>query len=130
MITISGTNLGVTLTDILSITVGDLYCNLIESNYIPGQEIMCVISKSTENVAQTDASVIVLVERSNGTVLTAMGAYSFLNPVVESVIPKLGPVSGGTRVRLTGRNLGIGNTDRTRVHFLLANNSVGKCINV
>lgn len=128
-ITISGTNLGVTFTDILNVTVGDLPCNVIEWTYIPGQKIMCIVSNSSENKMEIDASVIVYVKRSNEIVLFAKGAYSFLNPVVESIIPKLGPVSGGTRVRVVGSNLDIGSTDQTRVNFLLADDSAsGQCI--
>ena len=124
-ITISGSELGAMFTDIIKITVADLSCTTIESTYIPGQEIACVIAKGTRNRTEEDVDVIVYVRRSDRAVLIAKGAYSFVNPVVKSVIPNFGPASGGTRIRVMGRNLDAGNTEQTIVHFLLSDDGTG-----
>ena len=132
IITISGRELGVAFTDIINVTVADLPCTTIESTYIPGLEIACVIAKGTENRTQEDVDVIIYVRRSDGAVLIARGAYSFVNPVVKSVVPNFGPASGGTRIRVTGRNLDAGNTEQAIIRFLLSDNGtggvVGNCI--
>ena len=124
-ITISGGELGTMFTDIINITVADLPCTMIESTYIPGQEIACAITKATGNRTQEDVDVIVYVRRSDQAVLIAKGAYSFVNPVVNTVIPNFGPASGGTRIRVMGRNLDAGNTEQTIVHFLLSDDGTG-----
>ena len=121
-IVIQGSNLGVSLTDIINIAVGTTACDVIESTYIPGQKITCVIRTSNSDKEQ-DANVTVTIFREGGSPQTAKANYKFLNPVVESVFPPFGPVSGGTKIRVSGRNLGIGNPARTSVHFIRSGNS-------
>ena len=116
-IVISGANLGVSITDFINITVGTKACEVIESSHVPGRTVACVIS-SSESKTELDTSVVVTIKRTNGILQSAMIGYSFLNPVIESVSPTFGPVSGGTNVRVRGRNLDIGNTEFTRVQFL------------
>ena len=60
-IIISGANLGVGVTDIVSITVGTIACDVIESSYMPGREVMCVI-RSSESKTELDANVVVRIK--------------------------------------------------------------------
>ena len=117
-IVIQGSNLGVSVTDISSITVGGVACGVIESSYLPGQEVTCVIDTSDSKIEQPNANVAVTISRVGGSSETATSLYRFLNPVIESVFPSFGPVSGGTVVMITGTNLDIGNVEQTRVFFV------------
>ena len=116
-IVIKGSNLGVSITDIINITVGTTACDMIESTYMPAQEVTCIIHSSD---SETDQStyVVVTISREFGQPQNAMAEYSFLTPVIESVMPDFGPISGGTKITVTGRNLGIGNPSQTRVQFI------------
>ena len=115
-IVIQGSNLGVDITDITHITVGDLTCEVIDHR--SGQEITCVIHTST-STTELNTNVLVTISRDTGPAQTAMAEYRFLNPVIESVFPFFGPASGGTVVLVTGTNLDIGNVDQTIVQFLV-----------
>ena len=117
-IVIQGSDLGVNVTDISSIKVGGVACGVMESSYIPGQEVTCVIRISDSKIEQDSANVAVNISRVGGTPVIATAPYAFLNPVVESIVPSVGPASGGTVVVITGTNLDIGNYQQTKVQFL------------
>ena len=125
-IIIEGSNLGVSVTDISNITIGGVACGVIESSYLPGQEITCVIHTRDIKVEKPNVNVSVTISRVGGPPKTAMAPYGFLNPVIESVFPSFGPVSGGTVVMITGTNLDIGNYQLTKVQFLQGVSSTRK----
>ena len=125
-IVIQGSNLGVNVTDISSITVGGVACGVDESSYLPGQEVTCVIDTSDSKIEQPNANVAVTISRVGGSSETAMAPYGFLNPGIESVFPSFGPVRGGTVVVITGTNLDIGNYQNTEVQFLQGVSSTRK----
>ena len=125
-IVIQGSDLGVSITDISSIKVGDVACGVMESSYIPGQKVTCVIRTSDSKIEQDNANVEVTIIRVGGSPVTAVAEYRFLNPVIESVFPSVGPASGGTVVVITGTNLDIGNYQQTRVQFLEVVNNTTK----
>ena len=125
-IIIEGSNLGVSVIDISNITVGGVACGVIESSYLPGQEVTCVIRTSDSKIEQANANVVVTISRVGGSSETAIAPYGFLNPVIESVFPSFGPVSGGTVVMITGTNLDIGNYQQTKVQFLQGGSSTRK----
>ena len=125
-IVIQGSDLGVNITDISSITVGGVACDVIESVYTPGQEVTCVIHTSDSKIEQDNANVAATISRVGGSPVTATAPYAFLNPVVESIVPSVGPTSGGTVVVITGTNLDIGNVEHTRVLFVKGTSSTRK----
>ena len=48
IVTITGTDLGTSFSDIVSITVGSLSCTPIENSYLVGRRISCDISSSSQ----------------------------------------------------------------------------------
>ena len=106
-LTITGTNLGVTVGDIVSVTVGGVSCMVQSDGYIPGTQVVCVTGAYTSGGMQ---NVIITINRS-GTMVTAQSnlQYTYVRPSISSVFPKSGPMSGGTNVVIGGMFLNVGN---------------------
>ena len=106
-LTITGTNLGVTVGDIVSVTVGGVSCMVQADGYIPGTQVVCVTGAYTSGGMQ---NVIITINRS-GTMATAQSnlQYTYVRPSISSVFPKSGPMSGGTNVVIGGTFLNVGN---------------------
>ena len=115
-ITVDGTNLGVVFSDIISVTVGVRICTSIESQYRSGVRIVCTINDNNVNPVGT-ATVIVTVSTSSGNKIANSNLFVISVPMIVSVTPEFGPVSGGTTVTIRGENLDIGNKDDTRILF-------------
>ena len=109
-LTITGTNLGVTVGDIVSVTVGGVSCMVQSDGYIPGTQVVCVTGAYTTGGMQQNVTFSVLIYRS-GTIATAQSNlhYTYERPSISSVFPKLGPMSGGTNVVIGGMFLNVGN---------------------
>ena len=126
-IVIQGSNLGVNMNNIMSITVGNMVCSVFA--YEPGREITCVIDSSDSQLAQmTPVDLIMRIMRNgkSSEIATVVAEYFFRNPMIESVSPSFGPVSGGTVVVVRGSNLDIGNSDETKVQFVVITSSSRK----
>ena len=65
-VTITGTDLGTSFSDIVSITVGSLSCTPIENSYLVGRRISCDISSSSQAQQPGMANVVVTVSRMGG----------------------------------------------------------------
>ena len=110
ILTITGTNLGVTVGDIVSVTVGGVSCMVQSDGYIPGTQVVCVTGAYTSGGMQQNVTFSVLINRS-GTIATAQSnlQYTYVRPSISSVFPKSGPMSGGTNVVIGGMFLNVGN---------------------
>ena len=114
-VNITGTNLGIQDSDIVSVTIGSRNCSPIIS-YVPGVRIICTIATDNNTVDSSDViTVKIRTSGSQSRTATSSQMFHFLTPTVESISPTLGPVSGGTNVRVKGTNLDIGNQNDTRV---------------
>ena len=122
-VTITGTDLGTSFSDIISITVGSLTCTPIENSYLVGRRISCDISSSSQAQLPGMANVVVTVSRMGGANQDATAQFRFGQPRVYSVSPSYGPGAGGTIVRVRGEDLNIGNTDRTTVSLIATGNT-------
>ena len=118
-VTITGADLGTTFNDIINITVGSLSCAPIKGSYLKGSRVTCDISSSNQT---QPGSVDVVV---NVCYKEAIGQFQFGQARVYSVSPSYGPAAGGTIVIIRGKDLNIGNTERTTVS-LLATGSTGR----
>ena len=110
-LTITGTNLGVTVGDIVSVTVGEASCMVQSDGYIPGTQIVCVTrAYNSKGMQQNNVTLSVLINRFN-TMATAQSnlQYTYVRPSISSVFPKSGPMSGGTNVVIGGMFLNVGN---------------------
>ncbi|XP_026472464.1 plexin-A4 [Ctenocephalides felis] len=104
-ITIQGINLGKTFEDIYTgLTIADMNCQPYRHLYVKTKEIVCIVDSPGENEPRK-GPVIVRVETYTG---QSKYNFSFVNPVITGISPKYGPVSGGTRLRITGKYMNAG----------------------
>ncbi|XP_060583924.1 plexin-B3-like, partial [Ruditapes philippinarum] len=113
-VTINGTNLGTTLSQIDSVKIGTYTCNVSTSISFPENDdfeldvpnrIECTIVKTNSKTEETcNVKVIVNELESNQNV-----SYTFKVPTVTGINPSSGPKAGGTKITISGKNLGIGN---------------------
>ena len=120
-VTITGTDLGTSFGDIVSITVGSLTCTPIVTSYLVGRSITCNISSGSQTQGIVD--IVVRVSRMGGADQDAITRFRFGQPRVYSVSPSYGPGAGGTIVRVRGEDLNIGNTERTTVSLVTTGSS-------
>ena len=114
-VTITGTDLGTSFGDIVSIKVGSLTCTPIEDSYLVGRSITCDISGQSQ---PGSVDFVVTVSRMGGTNQNVATWFRFGQPRVYSVSPSYGPSAGGTIVRVRGEDLNIGNIEKTTVSLL------------
>lgn len=88
----------------LGVTVGGMRCQPYEELYIRTKQIVCrVDGPGTEEVKQ--GPVIVEIEDFRG---QSEINYEFVDPQIDSISPKYGPLSGGTTVRISGKYMNAG----------------------
>eukprot|EP00731_Ephydatia_muelleri_P001990 Em0001g1990a len=110
-LTITGTNLGVTVGDIFNVTVGGLNCSVQSDEYIAGTQIVCMTGNySNRSSGGTPVNLAIQVYIS-GSLAAAQSnlTYILVNPSISSVFPKSGPIAGGTNVTIEGTFLNVGN---------------------
>ncbi|KAK7867968.1 hypothetical protein R5R35_004968 [Gryllus longicercus] len=104
-ITIHGINLGKTYNDIYGgVSVAGIQCEPYDSLYIKTKQIVCRVDGPGTNEPRR-GPVIVRVEDFRG---ESKHNYEFVDPVIESISPKFGPRSGGTRLRISGKYMNAG----------------------
>ncbi|TWW62606.1 Plexin-B1 Semaphorin receptor SEP [Takifugu flavidus] len=101
MVTISGSNLGQKVEDILhSVSVAGVPCSVISSLYEISSRIVCRTAASGgKNSGQVSVKV------SGGELGLSTEMFTFQDPFVMSVSPHRGPKAGGTILTIIGRNL-------------------------
>uniref|UniRef100_A0A674E9T3 Plexin A3 n=1 Tax=Salmo trutta TaxID=8032 RepID=A0A674E9T3_SALTR len=109
-VTIEGENLGLQVREIAHVQVAGVRCNPVPSEYISAERIVC------------DMAEALLPHSPGGPVELCIGVcsaeyrtqssqtYSFVTPSFNRVRPEKGPVSGGTRLTISGRHLDAGST--------------------
>ena len=113
-IIIHGINLGTQRSDIESVMIGTRNC--IVDEYEPGVRITCTIVPDTSDNTDRNETITIRVTRSTGSAsANSVIHYQFITPIIQSVSPTYGPVSGGTKIRVQGTNFDIGNKEMTRV---------------
>ena len=105
-LTITGTDLGVTVGDIVHVTVGRLNC-IQPDGFKPGAQFMCVTGNySYGGMLQT---VLISVTMRSGSVATAQ--YTYVRPFISSVFPKSGPMAD-TNETIEGLFLNVSNGEK------------------
>lgn len=102
-VTIQGINLGKSVTDVGSVTVAGLPCQLYPELYIKNKQIVCRVDGPGNST--TKGPVIVGIDDFRG---YSEFNFEFVNPVIESISPRRGPRSGRTVIRITGRHMNAG----------------------
>ncbi len=124
-ITVRGTDLGVTFADVQSstLTLRDVACTPINTDYIPGRQFVCV----TNRFESTGSNVFSMVLYGHIDVNINADPFIALNPSVRSVKPTFGPMAGGTKLTVGGRELGTGNFENTRVTIEISGGPTYPC---
>lgn len=117
VITIIGTDLGVTLDDFDSengIKIGGVACTPLMRDYISGKQVLCM----TQNAKEVGRKMLTVnLTRHNGiVVVTANMAFYVASPTVISVEPAFGPIAGGSVLTIRGMDLNIGNSARVTLY--------------
>ena len=125
--TISGSNLGVTVNDV-SVLIGTIECTLLKAKYKPGKcidhaiemlvsiliqlttkgkEIVCITKRAS---SEGERTITVRIRRAQTELTSSYNSFNYALPHVSLVHPRYGPVSGGTLVTISGGALDVGNT--------------------
>ncbi|KAJ1109243.1 hypothetical protein NDU88_006606 [Pleurodeles waltl] len=107
--------------DTHKIIVGETPCNVIpEKSHI--KSLVCILQKvGTQAVTQSTDIVVTIEEKKGNSPYQILGTatitgFSFVEPVITSVIPSFGPLAGGTEVAIRGKNLMIGNERKVYIN--------------
>ena len=108
-LTITGTDLGVTVGDIVNVTVGGVNCFVQPSGYVAGKQVICVTGNYSSGGTQRIPVDILM--NVSGSLAPAQSnlTYTYVRPSISSVFPKSGPMAGGTNVTIEGMFLNVGN---------------------
>ena len=115
IITISGTDLGVTYSDVANRVFFDgdpSVCETLEDRYVPGEQIVCVTQDFGNIETPKQVPVTVILE---GPRVSTTSQFSVETPNITGVDPEFGPVSGGTAVVVSGDSLRVGNRENTNI---------------
>ncbi|XP_066489918.1 plexin-A4 isoform X1 [Tiliqua scincoides] len=107
-VTIRGENLGLEFRDIASqVKVAGVECVPLVEGYIPAEQIVCEMgeAKLSQHAGNVD---ICVAECKPEFIAKSSQYYYFTILTLFDLSPKRGPVSGGTQVTITGKNLNAG----------------------
>ncbi|XP_055043596.2 plexin-B1 isoform X2 [Misgurnus anguillicaudatus] len=111
VVTIFGSNLGQRAEDIQhSVTIAGVPCRVIADRYEVSSSIVC---ETTASGRETSGHVSV--EVKGGGIGQSAQRFSYQDPVLLDVSPLKGPMSGGTSLTITGRNLLTGHPNEMGV---------------
>ncbi|XP_059062852.1 plexin A3-like [Achroia grisella] len=128
-ITIKGINLGRNISDIYNgVTIAGIKCTPIIELYVKTRRIVCTIDGFGEKLPH-DGPVVVRVANYRG---VSERHYSFVNPKINSIQPKSGPLAGGTILHVKGEYLNAGSNiqayiDDLPCHILNVSNELAVC---
>ncbi|XP_035377715.1 plexin A3 isoform X2 [Electrophorus electricus] len=109
-VTIEGENLGLQVREITHVRVAGVRCNPVGQEYVSAERIVCDMEESL--MASPPSGSVELCIGDCGADFRAQSSqiYTFVAPSIGQVWPEKGPVSGGTRLTVTGRHLDAGSS--------------------
>ena len=113
-VNITGTDMGVTLDNVESITIGSSPCIIHENGYIPGMQIICVTTSFTSGPGLKNVTIF-LQRGARSVKVVGASLFTVVAPTVMGVEPAFGPRSGGTSITIRGTGLNISNTNNIQV---------------
>ena len=117
LVTISGTDLGVTIADFRAagsgITIGGIPCDPQDMGYELGRTVVCE-TKGTLPLGPQEIAVTLL--RNGAPSVVRTGSFVVILPTVSSVMPTWGSIAGGSQLRVSGTGLDIGNAARVTLN--------------
>ncbi|XP_072180999.1 plexin-B1-like [Diadema setosum] len=105
---VSGTDLGASFSDVVSVMIGDSNCSLagMESYYQPGLSVSCLTAPGARD--GTGRVTVTVAGQGASRQATSSQAYTYTDPTIQSFTPRMGPMAGGTEVTITGSHVGSG----------------------
>ncbi|CAM4718535.1 unnamed protein product [Leuciscus chuanchicus] len=107
-VTIEGENLGLQVREITHVRVAGVRCNPAGSEYISAERIVCDMEESLMSSPPGGPVELCIGDCSAEYRTQSSQTYSFVTPGFNRVRPEKGPVSGGTRLTISGRHLDAG----------------------
>uniref|UniRef100_A0AAR2LBR8 Sema domain-containing protein n=1 Tax=Pygocentrus nattereri TaxID=42514 RepID=A0AAR2LBR8_PYGNA len=107
-VTIEGENLGLQVKEITHVRVAGVRCNPVAQEYISAERIVCDMEESLMASPPGGPVELCISDCSAEYRTQSSQTYSFVTPSFNRVRPEKGPVSGGTRLTISGRNLDAG----------------------
>ncbi|XP_023930655.1 plexin-B-like [Lingula anatina] len=108
-VTISGTNLGTSDASIPTVRLAGVVCRPVVEDYVVSKRIVCTAAEAPGRLAR-NGSVEVQVQ-GLGKVYRHSQMFRYVDPRLETVFPVKGPIAGGTRLTVRGKDLNVGNLD-------------------
>ncbi|XP_060633753.2 plexin-B2 [Anolis sagrei] len=113
LLTIMGSNLGITAMDVKNIMVADTECIFREEFYSVSTKIVCEVGSVT---AKTEGDIEVDINGQIGT-STHEVQFTYQDPEPTGIYPQKGPQAGGTILTITGTNLDTGSIQDVKVYL-------------
>ncbi|XP_043357276.1 plexin-A3 isoform X4 [Dermochelys coriacea] len=108
-VTVEGENLGLQFHEV-GVRVAGVRCNSLPGQYVPAQRLVCEMEESLVPDPPPGPVEICVGDCSTEYRARSPNPFSFVTPRLRGLSPKGGPVSGGTRVTLTGTHLDAGSS--------------------
>ncbi|KAJ8395075.1 hypothetical protein AAFF_G00035310 [Aldrovandia affinis] len=109
-VTMEGENLGLQVREITHVRVAGVRCNPVPSEYISAEKIVCDMDESLLSNPPGGPAELCIGDCSAEYRTLSSQTYSFVTPSFGAVRPEKGPVSGGTRLTVSGRHLDAGSS--------------------
>ncbi|XP_071499414.1 plexin-B1-like [Diadema antillarum] len=105
---VSGTDLGISFSDVVSVTIGDSNCSLsgMEDFYQPGLSVSCLTAPGARD--ETGRVTVTVEGQGANRQATSSQAFTYTDPMIQHFTPRMGPMAGGTEVTITGSHLSSG----------------------
>ncbi|KAK2841359.1 hypothetical protein Q7C36_012938 [Tachysurus vachellii] len=107
-VTIEGENLGLQVREITHVRVAGVRCNTVAQEYISAERIVCDMEESLMASPPGGPVELCIGDCSADYRTQSSQTYAFVTPSFNRVQPDKGPVSGGTRLTISGRHLDAG----------------------
>uniref|UniRef100_A0A8C5D0I5 Plexin A3 n=1 Tax=Gadus morhua TaxID=8049 RepID=A0A8C5D0I5_GADMO len=115
-VTIEGENLGLQVREIAHVQVAGVRCTPAPAEYISAERIVCEMAEALLPLSPGGPVELCIGVCSSEYRTLSTQTYSFVNPSVGRLSPEKGPVSGGTRLTVWGRQLDAGSSVRVFIH--------------
>lgn len=114
-ITIRGINLGKNFSDIFTgVKIAGMICEPYQNLYVDTKQIVCKVDGPGVQ-SYRSGRIVVQISDYRGESSTD---FEFVDPKIENFYPKLGPISGGTKITIHGKYLNAGSHIKATINDL------------
>uniref|UniRef100_A0A8B9GS16 Plexin D1 n=1 Tax=Astyanax mexicanus TaxID=7994 RepID=A0A8B9GS16_ASTMX len=110
LLTVQGKNLGRRAEDV-KVSIGDTSCLLLPERYTVSTELVCETGQSSQTLQSK-----VEVRVSDNGMGHSRETFSYVEPTLLDLMPREGPIAGGTRLTIRGVSLEAGSSVKVKVN--------------